>query len=382
MSRRIKVLSVGTAILGNAVYHANLCASLEKSTQVQIIGRSVADYWDLRAKLMFATVGSSRWGAASYRYRAEWVMSEVARSGLRKDIERVKPDVIHCHTQAHALRCHRIARHVPLVVTMDATSRLLQRLPSHFSQRGALERISRMEDRIFQTCAVLGGVSKWVTRSLEKDYALPVERAMLCSPCVDTDFFAPASSTGNTARSKDKLRIVFVGNDLERKGGRLLLELMAEGLAGIAELHMVSGSEAPDSLPSGVTWHRGLKPCTLPLLEQMQLADVFALPTYEDCFPQVLIEAMACGLPLVSTNVMGVPELAQDGVNGFCLEPGDKHSLAKALQALAQSPELRGRFSTASRNIACRHFSFTASRQAWENIFTQAAMTPEPFRDN
>jgi glycosyltransferase involved in cell wall biosynthesis len=194
---------------------------------------------------------------------------------------------------------------------------------------------------------------------------------------VDTDFFAPADAA-QPATASGKLRIVFIGNDLERKGGRLLLELMREGLAEIAELHIVSGAEIPAELPLGVTWHRGLKPRTPELLEQLQLADVFALPTYEDCFPQALIEAMSCGLPLISSRVMGIPELVQDGVNGFCLEPKDKVALAKALRTLAESPELRRQFATRSREMACERFSFTNSRRTWEGIFTQAAQAHLP----
>jgi glycosyltransferase involved in cell wall biosynthesis len=380
MNRPVKVLSVGTTILGNAVYHANLCASLAKSTRVQIVNRSVADYWDLRAKVLFATIGSSRWGIASYRYRAEWVMSEVARIGLQRDIRRVQPDVIHCHTQAHALRCHGIAQHIPLIVSMDATARRLQSLPAYSSQRSGLERVSRMEERLFKACVSLGGVSQWVIRSLEEDYGLSNNRLHLCSPCVNTDLFAPAPPS--TRLASNRLRIAFVGNDLDRKGGHLLLELMADGLADFADLHIVSGADAQPQLPRGVTWHHGLKPGSPALIEQLQLADVFALPTYEDCFPQALIEAMACGIPLISTKVMGIPEIVRDGVNGFCIAPGDKRSLATALQSLAGSSEIRRQFAFNSRRMAEENFSFPSSRMKWENLFMQAATTAIPFAKN
>ncbi len=381
MNRPIKVMSVGTAILGSAVYHANVCASLEKSSVVQLIRRSVAEYWDVWAKVLFATIGSSRWSPGTYRYRAEWAMSEIARRGIQREIKQLQPDVIHCHTQSHALRCHRIAGRVPLVVTMDTTSRQLCGMPGYASRLGALEKVVALETRVFAASAAVGGVSRWVTRSLEQDYPLARDRVHLCSPCVDTDFFTPALRPEKAAEA-DKMRIVFVGNDLERKGGRLLLELMAEGLAAVAELHIVSGAEAPADLPRGVTWHRGLKPGSAALLEQLQRADVFALPTYEDCFPQALIEAMACGLPLVSSNVMGVPELAQNDVNGFCLEPGDKTALAGALRTLAQSPELRRRFAAASRAMAGERFSPSVSRRTWEAVFTQAAAAARPTARN
>ena len=53
---------------------------------------------------------------------------------------------------------------------------------------------------------------------------------------------------------------------------------MADGLADIAELHIVSGAEAPEQLPRGVTWHRGVKAGSAALLKQLQIADVFVTP--------------------------------------------------------------------------------------------------------
>ena len=104
-----------------------------------MIGRSMIEYRDfLGGFAFFATVASGRLGKSSYRYRAEWVMSENARRGIAREIRLAQPDVIHCHTQAHALRCHEIARKIPLVVTMDTTSCLLADLPAYASQRSAL----------------------------------------------------------------------------------------------------------------------------------------------------------------------------------------------------------------------------------------------------
>jgi len=369
--RRVKVLSVGTTILGNAVYHHNLCAALAPSRKVTVVGRSVADYWDFRAKVLFAVMATHRFGRSTYRLRAEWANSLIARRGIFRDIGLVKPDVLHCHTQAHALGCHSLNRQVPLVVTMDATSRLLQRLPAYPHQRWALERVSRLETRLFENCAVVGGVSRWVTESLQNDYGQESGRIRLCLPCVDTDRFSPVTSEHSTSRGK--IHVVFVGNDLVRKGGLLLLALAAGEFAESCEFHMISGAEPPSHLPANVSWHQSFKPGSEALIECLRSADVFALPTNEDCFPQALIEALACGLPLIGTTVMGVPELVQDGVNGFCVPPGDRMALAEAVRKLVASVELRRKFGLASRQMASDRFSFSASRENWESVFLQAA---------
>jgi glycosyltransferase involved in cell wall biosynthesis len=61
------------------------------------------------------------------------------------------------------------------------------------------------------------------------------------------------------------------------------------------------------------------------------------------------MEAMASGLPVVSSRLMGVPELVEDGVSGILVGPGDVGGLAAALRALAEDPERRRRMGEAGR---------------------------------
>jgi glycosyltransferase involved in cell wall biosynthesis len=78
-------------------------------------------------------------------------------------------------------------------------------------------------------------------------------------------------------------------------------------------------------------------------------ADIFCLPSFAEGLPIVLMEAMATGLPVVATRVMGVPELVEDGVSGFLVAPGNADELAGALGKLAASPDLRESFGRAGR---------------------------------
>ena len=73
------------------------------------------------------------------------------------------------------------------------------------------------------------------------------------------------------------------------------------------------------------------------------LADVFALPSRFDNSPNVLLEAMACELPVVATRVGGVPRYVSDGENGLLVEPGEPDLLAAALARVLDEPDLRAR---------------------------------------
>lgn len=74
-----------------------------------------------------------------------------------------------------------------------------------------------------------------------------------------------------------------------------------------------------------------------------QIADVFVQPTYEDCFPLTILEAMQHGLPVVSTDEGAVPDMVVDSENGFICRRKDAEGLAQALERLLQDEALRHR---------------------------------------
>jgi len=76
------------------------------------------------------------------------------------------------------------------------------------------------------------------------------------------------------------------------------------------------------------------------LLEIYDAHDALVLPSFTEGFPQVLLEAMARGAPIVATAVGGVPRLVKDGVNGLLVPPGDPAALAAALARLGAEPAL------------------------------------------
>ena len=78
-------------------------------------------------------------------------------------------------------------------------------------------------------------------------------------------------------------------------------------------------------------------------------ADLFCLPSSAEGLPVVLMEALAAGVPTVTTRITGIPELVIDGVTGLLITPGRADQLADAFERLAADPELRQRLSVAGR---------------------------------
>lgn len=84
--------------------------------------------------------------------------------------------------------------------------------------------------------------------------------------------------------------------------------------------------------------------------------DVFVLPSHREGFPRAAMEAAACGLPLVATDIRGCRQVVEDGLNGYLVPVGDPLRLAEALRALCDDPGMRERMGKASAEKARESF--------------------------
>lgn len=91
-------------------------------------------------------------------------------------------------------------------------------------------------------------------------------------------------------------------------------------------------------------------------LQRLGLADVYVLPSYHEGMPVSVIEAMAAGLPVVATNVGGIPDLVVSGETGLLVPPGEPLLLADALRRMILNPGLRLSMGLAGRRRSREHF--------------------------
>jgi glycosyltransferase involved in cell wall biosynthesis len=112
------------------------------------------------------------------------------------------------------------------------------------------------------------------------------------------------------------------------------------------------------------------------LFAQYQQASVFALPCRiledgdRDGIPNVLMEAMACGLPVVTTGVSGITELVRDGVNGLIVEPDRPIDLADSLHRLIKDPELARHLAERGRHTVSERFDAATAAARMASLLT------------
>jgi glycosyltransferase involved in cell wall biosynthesis len=115
---------------------------------------------------------------------------------------------------------------------------------------------------------------------------------------------------------------------------------------------------------------------------KLQSCDIFALASVvdaagaSDVFPTVIMEAMACARPVVSTELAGIPELVVDGVTGLLVPAGDWEEFAKALDRLVRDPELRHRFGEAGRARMQHEFSVAQTAEPLHQLFAAQPSVP------
>lgn len=92
------------------------------------------------------------------------------------------------------------------------------------------------------------------------------------------------------------------------------------------------------------------------ILQFLQIADIFVLPSFVEGLPIALLEAMACGLPVVTTQINAIPEAVIHLETGILIEPGDHNALANSIFQLADDPPLRDKLGKAARSKVLSEF--------------------------
>ncbi len=225
---------------------------------------------------------------------------------------------------------------------------------------------TRLWEQTILRCDHLYSNSSAVKRSLKTEYGLPSE---IVPTGVDTGYFAPAYERPENARP----RVLFVGSLRPFKGPQFLLEGAARFpqadflIAGDGFMRAELEQRVERERLANVRFAGGLPADAL--REQYRQADIFLFPSKWEGSPKVILEAAACGLPVIARNAYE-PETVVDGETGY-LVSGDDELFAR-LQQLLSSPDQCRAMGRAGRAHA-EKFDWNPITRQWEDIFLSVA---------
>ncbi|MEI2611525.1 MAG: glycosyltransferase family 4 protein [Candidatus Promineifilaceae bacterium] len=263
-------------------------------------------------------------------------------------------DVVICNTQVPgALAGRRLHQH-PYILCTDITPRQYDQMARHYHHRpdkgGPLAAYKHWVNRnLFQNAARVLPWSTWTRHSLLQEYGVALDKIEVLPPGVDTERWRPRLHTPSPL-----LNILFVGRDLSRKGGHMLIQAFQALPPGLASLHLVTRTPFPST--ENIHVYADLNPNDGVLLSLYQSCDLFVLPTEAEAFGIAAIEALAVGLPVITTPVGGLTDVVAEGENGYLLQPGDGQGLVQAMTRLATDMALRQRLGQAARLRAENRF--------------------------
>ena len=315
----------------------------------EIAGAQV--HWMRRAPRSYARLWrDALWGNRSSRkflFRAAVTVPVAALAARRLESDHV--DRLHAHYASHSLLCAwaiwRLTG-IPYGVTCHAHDLYVDRsmLAEKLSDASVVVTISDFNRRL-------------IAEACGPDIG---SRTQVVHCGVDTDHFAPPTDSERSATAGEPFRFLVVGSLQPYKGHRHALEALARvalseaqhGHGRIVELVLVGDGELRSELEQraeqlGIadrTRFLGALP-SVEVLEELHRSDCVVQPSVitssgkMEGIPVALMEAMACGRPVLATGISGISELVRDGDTGVLVPPADAGALAEAMADVIAEPE-------------------------------------------
>jgi glycosyltransferase involved in cell wall biosynthesis len=229
------------------------------------------------------------------------------------------------------------------------------------------------EENMLKRSNKIIAVSDFTRRELHQYYKVREDKIRVIHNGVDTKKFQPASDKRKAKQelgfNPDDTAILSVGRLYARKGLFTLIESMPAVVRKFPRAKfIISGRGQSDEMKKLVAHAQKLGVIDnivftgyypdrkLPRL--YQAADVFAFSTFYENLPFAVLEALSTGLPVVTTNVGGIPEMIDDGRNGFLVEPFNSHELSDRILYYLEHPGAASEMALMARQVIEERFDW------------------------
>jgi glycosyltransferase involved in cell wall biosynthesis len=289
-------------------------------------------------------------------------------------VRRFNPDVVHSH-MVHANLLSRVTR-------------LFCRMPVLICTAHNVDEGGRWRERMYRLTDRLADVTTSVSKAGVECYvrvgAAPAGKIRWVPDGVDIGRFTRDRTGHERLRASLGFPDSFVflaAARLERaKGIDVLLQAMSIMRGrGNAVAVVIAGDGSERARLEAQARTLGLGPETVRFLgirddipDVMEAADALVLPSRWEGLGVVLLEAAASLLPVVATDVGGIPEIVRDGITGFLIPPNDPEAIASAMARVAAlTPDQRTAMGTSGRRVVEQYYSLPGIVDQWEQLYTE-----------
>lgn len=225
---------------------------------------------------------------------------------------------------------------------------------------------------IYQSATALHFVSDFL-KNEAITLGAPKEKCFVIRRSVDTDFFKP-----KVTQPKKAIHFIAVGRLTWQKGYSVLLQAFAEIVKANPDSILTIIGDGPDAgaiskeidslnLSNNVKQIRHLD--RVALRDALWQADIFVQASLSDALPNSILEASACGLPVISTWAGGIPEAVRHEETGTLVDSGNIELFRNAMIRLMNDAELRNEFGNNGRQFMMEHFSSRQECKNWESFY-------------
>lgn len=292
-------------------------------------------------------------------------VGEVARY-----LQKQQFDIVHTHSTEAGI----IGRLAAAIADVPAVVHTVHGVPFAPDRNRALELFVLYGERLAATYSdqIITNADAIATDYLSRGIGTPEQYTTVYSG-IQLDTFQDASPASEI--NENGIQIASVGRLADGKGFPDLIAAVDQLDRNDITVYIVGDGPMYEKLEEEIE-HSGLSE-TVQLLgyrddipEILSAVDIFTLPSYREGTPRVITEAMATGLPVIATDIAGIPEQVAHGENGYLIQPGDIDGLTKHIQQLCESSSLRQQFGTASQKRA-EKFSVQQMLQDIDHIYTR-----------
>jgi L-malate glycosyltransferase len=289
---------------------------------------------------------------------------------IKSIVDRIEPDIVHAHYATGYGFLGRMCKYHPLIISVWGSDVF------EFPNKSWLHR-SLLESNL-QSADIVLSTSKIMAAETRK--YIPINKPIKITPFgIDTELFSPTKSRNG---EPEYLTIGVIKTLENIYGIDILIEaflLLSQQYSNLKLLIIGNGSQLSPLQQRVNILELAAKVKFLPAIphhlvpEYLAKIDIFVMPSRQESFGVAVLEASACGLPVVASDVGGLPEVIADGVTGFLVPPEQPQIMAEKISQLIESPALRKSMGEHGRDFVEKNYKWSDSLDKMSDIYRSLA---------